>query len=113
VQTLAGEVAAARSALDIGGGSGHYATALFEANPQLQVTLVDRADVIATIRPKFADAVETGRLILTVGDACDFDLEPAHDPILICDLLHYFGLPDKRRILSNASKALAPAAPWW
>lgn len=95
--------------LDLGGGGGTHAIRLLAANPSLKVTLLDRAEVIERCRGRLIGQLDSGRLNLVAGDALDFDLPERFDIIIISDLLHYFSPGDKRKILANAQRALAPA----
>lgn len=98
----------ARRILDIGGGSGDYAKILLAAGPDVKVTLLDRPEVIAKAQLEHEAEIRNGRIELVAGDALNFEDGSEYDIALISDLLHYFSIADKQRLIVNASRALAP-----
>ena len=52
--------------------------------------------------------IRSGRIELVAGDALNFEDSSGYDIALISDLLHYFSIADKQRLIANASRALAP-----
>jgi ubiquinone/menaquinone biosynthesis C-methylase UbiE len=98
----------ARKVLDIGGGSGDYAKTLLAAGHDVKVTLLDRPEVIAKAQLEHEAEIRNGRIELVAGDALNFEDSSGYDIALISDLLHYFSIADKQRLIVNASRALAP-----
>ncbi|MGI8807290.1 MAG: methyltransferase [Acidimicrobiales bacterium] len=93
--------------LDIAGGSGAYATALVDARPDLQATIVERPPVDAAARTLLAERGYADRVRVVVGDM--FERLPSdHEIHLLSHVLHDWDEEGVRRILAASFRALPP-----
>ena len=90
---------AARSLLDVGGGSGIYTQAFLEASPHLRGTLFDRPAVIELARARLEAAGLLDRVTLAAGD---FEqTEVLGTPLRLLRVEARFKLPDGQVINST------------
>jgi SAM-dependent methyltransferase len=85
-----------RRVLDIGGGTGSFLLALFEAHPHLQGTLVELPAVAAIARERLRDRAE-----VVEGDALADPLPSGHDAILVANLIHLLSPDSTRKLLAR------------
>jgi len=93
-----------RRVLDVGGGTGSFLLALFEAHPHLQGTLVELPAVAAIAREGLA-----GRAEVVEADALNDPLPSGHDAVLVANLIHLLS-PSSTRELARL-RAVSTATP--
>lgn len=91
--------------LDLGGGTGVYALALLQANPELRATVLDRPEVLKVAAEFAADAGVGDRLSLVPGDMFNAELPPA-DVVLLSNILHDWDVPECRQLIGRAAAVL-------
>lgn len=102
------DLRSARRLLDVGGGSGVYATACVEANAGLLATVFESSPVDEIARRGVARAGCGDRIDVVTGDMFA-DAWPAdHDVHLFSNVLHDWGEPDCRRLLGLSAGSLPP-----
>ncbi|MHC4607756.1 MAG: class I SAM-dependent methyltransferase [Planctomycetota bacterium] len=92
--------------LDVACGSGMYGVAVAEANPDAEVTLQDRADVLAHTRRNVAATDVADRVRYLEGDFFDADLGGPYDLVLISHLLRHFGKQECGKLVKRLAKAM-------
>ncbi|HVF13899.1 MAG TPA: methyltransferase [Acidimicrobiales bacterium] len=96
--------------LDLAGGSGIYATALVDARPGLEATVVERVPVDSAARTILAGRGYADRVAVMIGDL--FGVFPGdHDLHLLSHVLHDWDEDRVRRILTASFDAL-PSGGW-
>jgi len=85
-----------RRVLDVGGGTGSFLLALFEAHPHLQGTLVELPVVAAIARERLA-----GRADVVEADALTDPLPSGHDAILVANLIHLLSPASTSELLAR------------
>src|ERR1017187_9815277 len=107
-QQLAGATAAgAGRMLDVGGGSGAYAIAFAQANPQLRVEVFDQPAVLAIAQRHIREAVLEDRVSTRVGDLRTDEFGGGYDLVLISAICHMLGEEENRDLLARSFRALA------
>jgi acetylserotonin N-methyltransferase len=86
-----------RHLVDLGGGTGHLATAACELYPQMRATLFDLPRVTAFAREMLAHSTVSSRVSCLDGDFF-YDLLPAADLYALGRILHDWA-PDKIKLL--------------
>jgi SAM-dependent methyltransferase len=94
--------------LDIGGGSAAYSIAFAQANPSLQVELLDLPEVLPIARRHIDQAGLAQRIKPRPGDLRTDPLGQGFDLILISAICHMLGPDENRDLLKRAHAALAP-----
>jgi SAM-dependent methyltransferase len=94
--------------LDIGGGSGAYSIAFAQANPSLQVELLDLPDVLPIAQRHITQAGLAHRIKTRPGDLRTDPFGQSFDLILISAICHMLGPNENRDLLKRAHAALAP-----
>ncbi len=97
----------ARRLLDLAGGTGLYALALLEANPELRAVVLDRPEVLKVAEEFRGDSRAGDRLELVAGDMFRAPL-PAADVILLSNVLHDWDIPECRQMIARCVEALPP-----
>jgi SAM-dependent methyltransferase len=93
-----------RTLLDVGAGPGTYAFHLAEANPDLQLYLVDVPEVLEVAK-EVATSFSISKPVSYLGlDLRVSDIEGAFDIVLVSNTLHMLGEPESRRLLSRLYK---------
>lgn len=98
----------ARRVLDVAGGSGAYARALVDRAPGLRATVFERPPVDAAARVLLTERGYHDRITVASGDMFADPLPPGHDLHLFSHVLHDWGVPQVRRLLSASFAALPP-----
>jgi ubiquinone/menaquinone biosynthesis C-methylase UbiE len=94
--------------LDIAAGSGVWSIALAEESPQVQVTVVDWAQVIPVTR-RVAERHGVGdRFRYVEGDILEADFGAGYHAATLGHILHSEGPERSRRLLRKVSDAMAP-----
>lgn len=94
--------------LDVGGGSGAFAIACCERNPQLRATVLDFPAVTDLARGYRDAAGLTDRIDLLAGDAVQDAWPPDQDVVLLSYLLSALGTAEIEVVLGNAHACLRP-----
>jgi ubiquinone/menaquinone biosynthesis C-methylase UbiE len=106
---LAQAVAAgATHMLDVGGGSGAYAIAFAQANPQLHVEVFDQPAVLAIAQRHIREAGLEDRISTRVGDLRTGEFGGGYDLVLISAICHMLSEEENRNLLARVYRALAP-----
>lgn len=92
--------------IDIGGGTGTLAAAVSAARPQLDVTLFERAEVVA-LATTDGKPREPAPFRLAAGDALR-DVPGPFDRYVIASLIHNLGDGDAAQLLSNVARTMTP-----
>ncbi|WP_201494541.1 methyltransferase [Rubrivivax sp. A210] len=101
--------AGVRSLVDLGGGNGTLAAAIAAAQPQLQFTVLDRADAEAGALAVLGTPALVGRGQFVCGDFFA-PLPPLADRYLLKSILHNWDDAACRRILARCAEAAGPGA---
>lgn len=102
------DLGAARTVLDLGGGTGGYARALLEALPAARVTLFDLPEVLDLARRTLEQAPGRDRLALVEGDFLEVVPEGPFDAILVANVIHIFDEAVTSDLIARAAAALGP-----
>ncbi|QDU96309.1 methyltransferase [Lignipirellula cremea] len=94
--------------LDVGAGTGIYSIALLQKNPQLQVVLLDRSEVLKVAR-EMADAYGVAeRIEFLAADMFEADLPQDCQAILLSNILHDWDEPANQALIARCAAALPP-----
>ncbi|MBZ4320475.1 acetylserotonin O-methyltransferase [Streptomyces huiliensis] len=103
------DLGAARSLLDVGGGSGALAIALCRARPELRATVYDLPFVTGIATRHIEDAKLADRITTVEGDFFkDASFPEGHDVHTFSNVLHDWREEDGRLLLEKSFDALAP-----
>ena len=91
--------------LDVGGGSGIYASTLLAAQPQITGAVLEQSPVDVIAREEIAQHGLANRLEVLTADMFEGDW-PACDVLLLSNLLHDWDFPEVRSICTKAAAAL-------
>jgi cyclopropane fatty-acyl-phospholipid synthase-like methyltransferase len=92
--------------LDIGGGSGIYASTLIAAHPHLNGMVMEQTPVDAIAREEIANHGLTEKLEVITADMFEVDW-PECDILLFSNVLHDWDIPEVRTLCQKASTALS------
>jgi predicted O-methyltransferase YrrM len=98
----------ARRVLDIGGSSGVYSCALIDHSPHLSATVFERPPVDHAARTLLAERGYANSVSVMSGDMFSDPLPAGHDLHLFSHVLHDWGEPHVRQLLSASFAALEP-----
>jgi predicted O-methyltransferase YrrM len=96
----------ARLLLDVGGGSGIYAIACVQQNPNLRAAVWDRPEVLKVAREMVDAYGVADRVELVAGDMFADRLPAGADAILLSNVLHDWDVPECRTLLRRCAGAL-------
>jgi (2Fe-2S) ferredoxin/2-polyprenyl-3-methyl-5-hydroxy-6-metoxy-1,4-benzoquinol methylase len=94
--------------LDVGGGSGAYSIAFASAKENLQVDLLDLAEVLPITQGHIASAGLAGRIRTRPGDLRAGQLGAGYDLVLVSAICHMLGADENRDLVKRCFQALAP-----
>ncbi len=95
--------------LDLGGGSGGYAPAFLEQNPDLSITIFDQKEVLPLTRKYLAASSRTkGRVKLAAGDFLADDIGKGFDIVFLSSIIHIYGSRTNMRLMKKIFRALSP-----
>ena len=100
--------AGASRMLDVGGGSGAYAIAFAQANPELRAEVFDQPAVLAIADRHIREAGLEKRIATRVGDLRTDEFGGGYDLVLISAICHMLGVEENRDLLARVYRALAP-----
>jgi predicted O-methyltransferase YrrM len=92
--------------LDLGGGTGIYSIALLHANSDLQVTVLDRPEVLKVAAEMAEQYGVADRLRLQSCDMFADKLPTDGDAILLSNILHDWDEPECRSLVKRCANAL-------
>jgi ubiquinone/menaquinone biosynthesis C-methylase UbiE len=96
-----------RRLLDVGGGTGSITAAIARRHPQIQATVLERAEVVPLAQRRIQAAGLQSRISAVAGDAVQGPYPAGHDVVLIANLIHYFTPEQNRRLLELARAAVS------
>ena len=92
--------------LDIGGGTGSWAMALAQADPDLTGTVFELPGVAAVAEERLRTAGFSTRISVVAGDLLTDDLPRGHHAFLLANVVHYF-TPETNQSVLRAIRAVA------
>ncbi|MFH1438734.1 MAG: methyltransferase [Pseudomonadota bacterium] len=93
--------------LDLGGGSGGYAPAFVEQNPDLSVTIFDQREVLPLTRKYLAASTRVkGRVKLAAGDFIADDIGKGFDIVFLSSIIHIYGSRTNMKLMKKIFGAL-------
>lgn len=98
----------AQRMLDLGGGSGAFSIAFAQANPGLQVDLIDLPNVVPLAQEYIRKTHLEGRVCARAGDLRTGSFGQSYDLVLLSSICHMFTPEQNRDLLRRALQALAP-----
>lgn len=102
-------IAASRTLLDLGGGSGGYARAVLKRHPHVDVTVFDTPEVIPLTRRYLGGlAGGRGRIRLRKGDFLRDDIGSGYDLVLLSSIVHIYSPKTNGLLLRKIRRALRP-----
>lgn len=93
--------------LDLAAGHGIFGIAFAQANPNVEVTALDWAPVLAVASENAAKFGVADRHHLLPGSAFDVEFGGGYDLILLTNFLHHFDVPTNETLLKKVHGALA------
>jgi predicted O-methyltransferase YrrM len=97
---------AAKVLLDIGGGTGIYAIACVQQNPNLRAVVWDRPEVLKVAREMAEDYGVADRVELVGGDMFTDPIPSGADVVLLSNVLHDWDVPECRTLLKRCADVL-------
>jgi len=94
--------------LDVGGGSGIYASALAQRNPDLSATVFEKPPVDAIARRALERRGLAGRVDAVAGDMLVDELPPGYDAHLFSNVVHDWEEREVARLLRASFETLVP-----
>jgi SAM-dependent methyltransferase len=94
--------------LDVGGGSGAYAIAFARAAKELQVEILDLADVIALTQNYIENAGLAAQVKTRPGDLRTDSLGSGFDLVFVSAICHMLDPEENRGLIQRCHQALAP-----
>jgi len=94
--------------LDVGGGSGAYAIAFAQSNPELTAVVLDLPTVLPITEGHIEEAGLSKRVTTLAGDLRQDDFGKSYDLIFLSSICHMLGPDGNRDLLARAARALAP-----
>ena len=99
------KLAGKKRLLDVGGGSGVYASTLLAAQPQMTGAVLEQSPVDAIAREEITQHGLADRLEVLTANMFEDDW-PACDVLLLSNLLHDWDFPEVRTLCAKAAAAL-------
>jgi SAM-dependent methyltransferase len=103
-------LAPASRVLDIGGGTGSWAIALAEADPELTATVFELPEVAAVAEERLRASGFSSRIDVLAGDLLTRDLPSGYNTFLLANLVHYFAPEINQEVLRKVRAAATPGA---
>jgi predicted O-methyltransferase YrrM len=97
-----------RRLLDVGGGPGIFSIAFARANPKLEITVLDRAEIAPICRRNVRKAALSRRVKFQVGNYLSGPLGEDYDLAYFSQVIHGNSAEENHDIMARASAALAP-----
>jgi SAM-dependent methyltransferase len=96
--------------LDIGGGTGSWAIALAEADPELTATVFELPEVAAVAEQRLRTSGFFARIDVLAGQLLTDDLPSGYNAFLVANVVHYFNPQTNQAILRKIRAAAEPGA---
>jgi SAM-dependent methyltransferase len=96
--------------LDIGGGTGSWAIALADADPELTATVFELPSVAAVAEERLRTSGHSARIDVLAGDLLTGDLPRVYNAFLLANVVHYFTRETNQAILRKIRAAAEPGA---
>jgi SAM-dependent methyltransferase len=96
--------------LDIGGGTGSWAIALAQADPNLTGTVLELPEVAAVAEERLRTAGVSSRISVVAGNLLTDDLPHGHNGFLLANVAHYFTPETNQSILRTIRAVAEPGA---
>jgi len=96
----------ARRLLDLGGSHGEYSAAFCAEHPQLQATILDRAEARDLARTTIAEAGQADRVSFEEGDFITGELGQGFDVVLLFNVMRIFTPEQNQQLLGKVAGAL-------
>jgi hypothetical protein len=93
--------------LDVGGGWGHFASALCTARPELRAVVLDTATVVEEARRRIAGSELENRIDFLAGDYLTTDYGSGYDMVLFANVLHQETADRAAEMVRLGSRSLA------
>jgi SAM-dependent methyltransferase len=94
--------------LDVGGGTGSWAIALAEADPELTATVFELPEVAVVAKERLRAHSLSARIDVSAGDILAGDLPHGYDAYLLANVVHYFTPATNQAILRKIRAAAEP-----
>jgi SAM-dependent methyltransferase len=104
----AAELPPASRVLDIGGGTGSWAIALADADPELTATVFELPEVAAAANERLRASGLSARIDALAGDLLADDLPRGYNAFLLANVVHYFTPETNQTILRKIRAATEP-----
>ena len=105
-EVIAPHLGARSRLVDIGGGSGIYASTMVAAHPQLTALVLERAPVDAIARKEIEKHGLKKKIDVLTADMFEADWPRGCDLLLLSNVLHDWDLPEVRTLLEKSARAL-------
>ncbi len=102
------DLSTCQTLLDVGGGSGAFAIAVAQANPQIRATVVDLPLVTPITKQFIEEANASGQVDILAADAIRDMLPRSYDTIVVRHVVQVLSADDSRALLSNLAAVLNP-----
>lgn len=99
-----------RQLLDLGCGTGSWATAALRAQPALTATLVDLPMAIGATKKQLAGSGVADRVRAVGADILRDPLPEGHDVVMLNNVLHYYSPETNKLLLSRVAAVTGPDA---
>jgi SAM-dependent methyltransferase len=96
--------------LDIGGGTGSWAIALAEADPELTATVFELPEVAAVASERLHASGLSARIDVRAGDLLTGDVPHGYNVFLLANVVHYYTSETNQAILRGIRAAAEPGA---
>jgi SAM-dependent methyltransferase len=94
--------------IDVGGGSGAFATAFVRAKCDLRATVFDLPDIVPITRRYVDEDGFADRIDIVTGDLTRDELGRGFDLVFISAIVHSFPPDENRRLMKKSAAALNP-----
>ena len=98
----------AKLLIDVGGGTGLYAIAFLQKNPELRAVVYDRGQVLKVASQMGHEYRVADRLEMAAGDMFVDALPKNADVMLLSNVLHDWDVPECRDLVNRCAGALNP-----
>lgn len=97
-----------RTLLDVGGGSGAFAIAFAQSNPDIRAVVFDLPQVTPITRRYIAAAGMDAQVTTHSGNFLTDELGEGYDLILFSEIVHMLSFNENKALMRRAGKALNP-----
>lgn len=107
-KALGPQLGGRRRLLDVGGGSGIYASTMVAAHPQLEAIVLEQAPIDAIARQEIQALGLSDKIRVVTADMFEQPWPADTDILLLSNVLHDWDLPEVRTLLEKAAETLGP-----